>query len=82
LDAEPAAGKQRSVFLTDLATVHARQGDLDGACTFVGQALDVASRSSYETGMQRVRQVHGMMQPWASAPLVREFSERLELADA
>jgi tetratricopeptide (TPR) repeat protein len=82
LDAEPAAGKQRSVFLADLATVHIGQGDLDGACALAGQALEVASRSGYETGMQRVRQVHGMMQPWASAPLVREFKEQLALTDA
>jgi hypothetical protein len=77
LSAEPPGSKQRSVFLADLASTYLRQGHLDKSCELAGDALEAASQSGYATGMQRVRELHGMMRPWSNDPAVKQFTEQL-----
>jgi len=42
--------KQRAVFLTDLATVHLHDGDLDESCRTAGDAVDELHRAGYANG--------------------------------
>jgi len=77
LEAEPAGSKQRSVFLADLASTHLHQGELDQGCELGTEALEAAVQSGYATGLQRVRELRGMMTRWSSAPVVKQFTEQL-----
>ena len=77
LAAEPAGSKQRSVFLADLASTHLHQDELDQGCELGTEALEAAVHSGYATGLQRVRELRGMMTRWSSAPAVKQFTEQL-----
>lgn len=72
-----SAIKQRSVFLTDLATVHFHAGDLERACQVAGDATDELCRAGYATGVGRLREFHDLVSSHSSTPAVRVFSERL-----
>jgi transcriptional regulator with XRE-family HTH domain/tetratricopeptide (TPR) repeat protein len=77
LDLPLSAVKQRSVFLTDLATVHVHAGDIDLACQVASDATDELHRAGYATGLGRLREFRDLVSVHHSAPAVRNFSERL-----
>lgn len=77
LDLPLSAVKQRSVFLTDLATVHYHDGDVDRACQVASDATDELRRAGYATGLGRLREFRDLVSAHRSAPAVRDFSERL-----
>lgn len=77
LDLPLSAVKQRSVFLTDLATVHVHAGDIDLACQVASDATDELRRAGYATGLGRLREFRDLVSAHRSAPAVRDFSERL-----
>jgi transcriptional regulator with XRE-family HTH domain len=69
-DLAPAAAKQRTVLLADLATAH-----LDGpahAAAFVDQALDVLTSEWYATGHQRIGHVIDQLPAGADEGHLRE----------
>ncbi|MBW0115288.1 transcriptional regulator [Pseudonocardia sp. KRD-169] len=78
LDALPAADvKQRSVVLGDLAAVAVAAGDVEEACRAADAALDELSRTWYETGMDRIRDVRRSLRQWQDQPCVRALDDRL-----
>jgi hypothetical protein len=72
-----AAAKQRSVLLTDLATVYYRDGELDEACRTAISAVDELAQAGYATGSGRVRSFLRLVHPHASSPAVRTLNERV-----
>lgn len=54
----PAAGKQRSITLADLAGARARQGEYEEAARLLEAAVDQLGRHWYATGLDRVDAVH------------------------
>jgi transcriptional regulator with XRE-family HTH domain len=72
-----AAAKQRSVLLSDLATVHYRDGGLDEACRIAISAVDELAQAGYATGSDRVRSFLRLVHPHASSPAVRTLNERV-----
>jgi tetratricopeptide (TPR) repeat protein len=71
------AVKQRAVFLTDLATVHHRGGDLDEACRTAGDAADQLHLAGYATGFGRLREFRATVEPWKSSRQVRTLDDQL-----
>lgn len=72
-----AAVKQRTVFLTDLATVHVRHGDVDEGCRLASTAAGGLAQAGYATSAHRLREFRGLVEPWRRQPAVRELDERL-----
>jgi hypothetical protein len=54
----PAAGKQRSITLADLAGARARQGEYEESARLLEAAVDQLGRHWYGTGLDRVDAVH------------------------
>jgi hypothetical protein len=54
----PAAGKQRSITLADLAGARARQGEYEESARLLEAAVDQLGRHWYATGLDRVDAVH------------------------
>jgi hypothetical protein len=65
------------VFLTDLATVHLHDGDLDEACRFAASAADELHRAGYATGTGRL--FRAAVARWGTTPAVRALDEQLAL---
>lgn len=73
----PDAGKQRVVVLGDLAAVEVAEKRPAEACEWAKEALDQLAATSYETGMDRVREVRRQLEPWAGEQCVRDFDDHL-----
>ena len=71
----PSAIKQRTVFLTDLATANVAQGDVDNACDLAIQAATDLKTRSYATCVQSATHLPCLASPIWSAP--RSTSARL-----
>lgn len=71
------AVKQRAVFLSDLATVHLHDGDLDEACRTAVSAADELHRAGYATGSDRLHQFRAAVAQWSDTPAVRMLDEQL-----
>lgn len=71
------SGKQRVVVLGDLAAVEIAEKHPVEACAYAEQALEQLAATSYETGMDRVREVRRQLQPWADEACVRRLDDRL-----
>lgn len=69
--------KQRTVFLTDLATTSLREGDLDAACDTAGDAAEELQRAGYATGFGRLREFRAEVEPWSSSRAVSALDDRL-----
>lgn len=70
-------GKQRVVVIGDLAAVEAAEGNPEAACARAEEALDQLSVTWYATGMERIREVRRVLQPWADRECVRRLDDRL-----
>lgn len=71
------AVKQRAVFLTDLASVHLSDGNLDEACRSAGDATDQLHRAGYATGFGRLREFRATVEPWRSSRPVKALDDQL-----
>lgn len=70
-------GKQRVVVLGDLAAVEAADENPVAACARAEEALGQLSVTWYAMGMERVREVRRVLQPWADQECVRRLDDRL-----
>ena len=78
LDAlEPTAVKQRTVFLTDLATVHVRDGDIDRACALALEAASALAARPYATCVNRLREFRSTLRPFATSRAVGELDRAI-----
>ncbi len=77
---EPQSERRRARILADMATAHAKLGEVEEACQLAGDALIVARKtrqSAVEPRLQRFRTAVG---PWQDHAAVRHFDEQLLLA--
>lgn len=72
-----SAVKQRAVFLSDLATVELRGGDLDHACRIAGDAAEQLYQAGYATGASRLREFRAAVDQWKNSRPVRRLDEQL-----
>ncbi|MGH3628606.1 MAG: helix-turn-helix transcriptional regulator [Sciscionella sp.] len=76
-----SAVKQRAVFLTDLATVELRDGNLDHACAIAADAAHQLQQAGYATGAGRLREFRLALEPWKATIPVRALDEQLITLD-
>jgi transcriptional regulator with XRE-family HTH domain len=68
----------RPVMLADLATAHARQGDLDRSCELLGQAIDLAVEHDLPVAARRIAGVRRRhLERWDSERSVIALDERI-----
>jgi len=71
---------QRSALLSDVARAQAGQGDVDGACATLEEALALARRQGVEVRLQHVRRAREALPPAADTLAVRHLDEQLAVA--
>ena len=69
----PSAIKQRTVFLTDLATANVAQGDVDNACDLAIQAATDLKTRSYATCVNRLRTFRASLRRFGAPRAVRRL---------
>jgi hypothetical protein len=69
--------KQRSVVLTDLATVHLRNNEVEEACRTAGTAVQALQRAGYATGTHRLREFRWHVEPWKRHRAVRMLDDQM-----
>jgi transcriptional regulator with XRE-family HTH domain len=74
---EPSAVKQRTVFLTDLATANVRQGEVDRACDLAIKAAADLRRRRYATCVNRLRDFRSTLRPYGTSRAVRELDRAM-----
>ena len=73
----PTAIKQRTVFLTDLATAHVEQGDIDQACDLAIDAATAAHTGQYATCVARLREFRSSLRRYDTSRSVRELDHAM-----
>jgi len=68
---------QRVFALADLATVHIRRRDPEGACARLHEAVDLIEPIGGDIPLQRIHRARRELAPWASIPAVRDLDEKL-----
>ena len=76
---DAGAVKQRAVFLTDLATTHVHEGEIDKGCELAGEAAVALSTAGYATSAERLHEFRELVLPWQDRASVKELDARLAL---
>lgn len=76
---EPAAIKQRTVFLADIAGSYltGTDPDVDQACAVAGAGATALMQAGYATGTERLNGLRARLHPWDTHPAVQHLDERL-----
>jgi hypothetical protein len=71
---------ERCFLMIVLGAAHAEQGLPDAACAWLGDSLDLASRSGLTERIQRIKGIRRQyLVRWPTAPSVRQLDEQLRL---
>lgn len=64
--------------LADLGAAYAQQGELEQACSRLGEAFTLASQGGHKMRLERVRAVRRRyLGDWSDEPAVRHLDERM-----
>jgi len=77
---QPSMTKKRSIVLADLASAHARQGEVDEACRLAGLALAIVAQTQSTVGLTRVHELRARLDQWKDTRPVRQLDEQLRVA--
>jgi hypothetical protein len=75
----PSLAAERSVLITDLASVYARMDEVDYACELLGRSLSLGHHGDVNRTERIVGVRHTLLRRWASSPSVRRLDEQLDL---
>jgi hypothetical protein len=76
---QQAAPTNRASVQADLGAVYAQEGEVEGACMLLGEALDTAVELGLRERIERVRGIQAMhLARTNDHPAVRELTERLQ----
>ena len=75
----PESTKQRAVVLTDLATAHLQDQDVDEACRTAEMAVDALRTAEYATGTDRLLAFRKRLEGLGASRQMRALDERLSL---
>jgi hypothetical protein len=70
--------KTRPGLMTALAAAHVANGNIEEACQIGGAAWEMAVRMGIEPNRQDVIELREQLDPWKSAPSVRQLDEQLK----
>jgi tetratricopeptide (TPR) repeat protein len=74
---DTAAIRRRSTLLTDIGAAYAHLGDVQSACTSLGQALAITAQLTRSLStLQRIAGVRDSLTPWQESSSVKEIDER------
>jgi tetratricopeptide (TPR) repeat protein/transcriptional regulator with XRE-family HTH domain len=74
---DPASLRRRSTLLADIGTVHAQLGDVETACSFILQALDVTEQTKSLIVLQRIYKGRKELHPWKESNEVKNLDDRV-----
>lgn len=74
--AHPLAIRRQSTLLTDIATAHVQQGEIEEACKFVKQALAITSQTNSMSVLQRIRNLRNKLEPWKNTQCIKDLDEQ------
>jgi hypothetical protein len=71
--------KRKLYYLSDLAGVHARQGEVEAACSYVTQTVPFLMQlgSGSKTIRQHLLQARSLLQPYERTPSVQALDEQM-----
>lgn len=72
-----ASSRQKQLYRIDLACAYARRGEVERACTLASQTAQEARQTTANNVLQRLQEVHLLLQPWEKAPPVKYLNEAL-----
>jgi tetratricopeptide (TPR) repeat protein len=75
----PSLAAERSVLITDLASVYAQKDEVDYACELLGRSLSLGHGSDVNRTERIVGVRRTLLRRWADVPSVRRLDEQLEL---
>jgi tetratricopeptide (TPR) repeat protein len=64
---------QKQLHLVDLASVYARQGEVEMACTLTKQTVDPTHLATRKNVLQRLTEIQQLLQPWKETIYVKEL---------
>ena len=71
------AHRHRSIILTDMATAMVQMGEIEEACRFLRQALEITIRTRSLMVILRMQQVRDSLEEWKETSAVREVDEMI-----
>ncbi len=72
--------RDQALHLTRLANTYVPEGEIEEACRLAGKAVTVASETTSDRALKRVRELRSELQPWDNFQAVRELDDRLAAA--
>ena len=75
----PSPIRRRAMILTDLALASIQQKDIELACNYTGQAVEIVSHSTSIMVLEGLHKVRYQLEPFANASSVRKLDKSLAL---
>jgi tetratricopeptide (TPR) repeat protein len=73
----PAAIRRCATLYTDMSSAYAQLGEVEPACSFARQALDITARIKSPSTLQRLYDVRGELKPWKTNTPVMSLTEQM-----
>ena len=74
---DPQAIRRTSTLLTDMATAHVQQKEIEEACGLAHQALSMTIQTRSMSVLQRLGRLRRNLEPWKTLPAVKDIDEQL-----
>ena len=74
---EPAGAFSRAILL-DLANTSRQAGEIEQACSYIHQSLDIITQTNAARYLQRVYKLRQQLEPWAMVQDVKNLDRRLK----
>ncbi|HYU73487.1 MAG TPA: helix-turn-helix transcriptional regulator [Ktedonobacteraceae bacterium] len=68
-----AFARQKHLYLADLASVYARQGEVEMACDLIRQSIDLVDQATPKHVLQRLTEIQQLLHPWKETIYVKEL---------
>jgi DNA-binding SARP family transcriptional activator len=72
-----ALSRRKLTYLSDLAGVYARQGEIEKAYTYACQCITLISKVNSKMARQRLLQIRSLLQPYEDHSLVQDLDEQI-----
>ncbi len=73
----PTSVRDRSIYLTHLAHIYAKQGEVEEACRLGVEALHISLETKSRRCLERIRELRSGLEAWSGTQAVRELDEGL-----
>ena len=70
-----ASIRQKQLYLADLASVYARRGEVEMACTLTKQTVDLMHLAMPKNVLQRMTEIQQLLWPWKETKYVKDLND-------